>query len=457
MPVTLDWKTFELTHLRPVLNDVYKSQYNDSIIQATVYATIADLNGKGLTDIGPLPSSTIVGGEAQVNYITPGNSVATGNIFYISIYDAFVSYTAGSNATVASVVTGLTNAFNASTNPAFAGITAYDEAFRVVLEADEPGVPFLQESTATRGNTATNNPFLETIVNTQASEQEILINPITSVTAEAIDAFSLIASGVKYFIVSDPVRGLKTTAGLDIDKSEKLVQAAKAQYDLLTYAYIKVVKTKELTREEFWSSQFQVSSTQLTGGTGNGDLNLSDRLVILDREGQNKLAEINQKFRNDLRLQQQKREWQLEDGKYATSATNGVMTSAGLFTQTFIDDYNVPLVATVTSSVDNLDLTYFGLGSGTIGAEIITGIPIYVKDYNLLNLRINSSDTITFRIYELINGNYVQVGTDVTNTSDPNNNEIVKSYALGESTYIRIALQGYNPNTRIYIRGELKV
>lgn len=461
---TLDWRTFELTYLRPVLNDVYKSQYNDTILQATVFATIADLNSKGLTDIGPLASSTVLPGNEQINYVTPSTSVAPGNVFYISIEDLIISYTAGANPTVAQVVTGLTTAFNASTDAVLEGLTAYDEEFRVVIISDEPGMPFLQQSSAARGATAQNNPFLETVINQEASENEVVVAPITLLTGEVNDAFPLIAAGVKYFIVSDPVTGLKTTAGLDIGKSEKLVQLTKSQYDLLTYAYIKTVKTKELTKEQFWSQHFQINSTSLAGGNGSesGQLNLADRLALLDAEQQGLQTLQRLKADSAIRIAENQRRYKLEDeaNLVAPDATNGVWTAAGLFTHSFLSDYNTTIENTVTRDLRYLRYNFFGLGNGVIGTETIVGIPIDVRNYNVLNLKFNSSASISFALYQLISGDpntgvYEQVGTTITNSNDASNNGFEVSYALGNTDYIKLQVMGSAPNTSFYVVGDL--
>jgi hypothetical protein len=76
----------------------------------------------------------------QESRATPAN-VEVGDIFELSINGKTVRYAAAA-ATVADVTAGLTAAWNASTVPEHAEITASDQTTHVRLIADKPGVPF---------------------------------------------------------------------------------------------------------------------------------------------------------------------------------------------------------------------------------------------------------------------------------------------------------------------------
>lgn len=86
---------------------------------------------------------------AQVTPVTPAN-VEIGDVFMLTINNKSVSFTAAA-ATVANVTAGLVAAWNASTEPEFAEITASDETTRIDLTADTAGKPFTVTATATDG------------------------------------------------------------------------------------------------------------------------------------------------------------------------------------------------------------------------------------------------------------------------------------------------------------------
>lgn len=83
----------------------------------------------------------------QVNTVTP--TAANAQTYTITINGKIVTYTSDATATVAEITAGLTTAFNASTEPEFAEITATDSATHVTLTADTAGYPFVNTSAAT--------------------------------------------------------------------------------------------------------------------------------------------------------------------------------------------------------------------------------------------------------------------------------------------------------------------
>jgi hypothetical protein len=87
-------------------------------------------------------------GIAQVNTVTPGGTIGT-ETFTVTINAKIITYTATGGDAVADVVDGLVAAFNASTIPEFAEITATDSTTHMTLTADTAGVEFTQTSSAT--------------------------------------------------------------------------------------------------------------------------------------------------------------------------------------------------------------------------------------------------------------------------------------------------------------------
>jgi hypothetical protein len=87
----------------------------------------------------------------QVNTVTP--TAANSQTYTITINGKNVNFTADASATVAEITAGLTTAFNASTDPEFAEITATDSTTHVTLTADTAGVPFVNTSSATGAGT----------------------------------------------------------------------------------------------------------------------------------------------------------------------------------------------------------------------------------------------------------------------------------------------------------------
>ena len=96
---------------------------------------------------------------AQVDTLTPGGTIEVGDIFTTTINGKSVSVTATAT-TVANVCTLMTAAFNASTEPEFAEITAADATTHVTLTSDTAGVPFTATATETDGGGADTQTFI---------------------------------------------------------------------------------------------------------------------------------------------------------------------------------------------------------------------------------------------------------------------------------------------------------
>ncbi len=91
---------------------------------------------------------------AQVTTATPGGTIST-ETFTLTLADATVTYTAQGGDTAALVAEGLRDAWNASTHPYFAAVTATAATGVVTLTADTAGVPFVVTGSVTGAATLT--------------------------------------------------------------------------------------------------------------------------------------------------------------------------------------------------------------------------------------------------------------------------------------------------------------
>jgi len=73
-----------------------------------------------------LESRSVIRRIAQVDSLTPASTIEVGDLFTATINGKTLSY-AATNTTIASVTAGFTTAWNASTIPEFAEITAADK------------------------------------------------------------------------------------------------------------------------------------------------------------------------------------------------------------------------------------------------------------------------------------------------------------------------------------------
>lgn len=98
---------------------------------------------------------------SQVIQVTPGGTIGT-ETFTLTVSNVNVTYTAESGDTGTNVSQALRDAWNNTTHPYFAAVTATEQSGVLILTADIPGVPFSVEANATGsatlvGNTTTNN------------------------------------------------------------------------------------------------------------------------------------------------------------------------------------------------------------------------------------------------------------------------------------------------------------
>ena len=92
---------------------------------------------------------------AQVTTLTPAN-VEVGDTFTVTINNKSITVTA-TDTTVANVTGLMAAAWNASTVPEFAEVTAEDSTTHVTLTADTPGVPFTVAATEADSGGGTDN------------------------------------------------------------------------------------------------------------------------------------------------------------------------------------------------------------------------------------------------------------------------------------------------------------
>lgn len=148
---------------------------------------------------------------AQVTHITP-TAVEIGDIFTLTINQKSISYTAAA-ATVGDVVAGLVAAWNASTIPEFAEITASAGSGYVILTADTPGKPFTV--TASTTNTGTGN--------VSVTEDTKGVEP-----TNALQKIELVGTytGGTFTLTIDLGSGNETTAAIAYNATAATVQAA---------------------------------------------------------------------------------------------------------------------------------------------------------------------------------------------------------------------------------------
>lgn len=287
---------------------------------------------------------------------------------------------------------------------------------------------------------------------------------ITSISANHADAWNLIALGIKYYYVNDPVVKIDSAAGTSITKDEDLVNKAQAEYFLNLQAYLTVHKLATKTALEFWTEYLEANKGALTpGGAGNsnGNLTLDDRLALLAQENIYKLQQIELEADRKLDLNQQnfvnkieelelKRRYQLEDraAKETKDATNGAWTASGQVTITYLTDYAAPLEDTVTVDKKGLDLSFFGLPT-LVGIGTVESTPILVSAYKQLNVQLVATQNVTFVLKELIGNTWVDVGTPATD------NAIIKTYSLLQTNIIKLVISSTNVGTQLYLSADL--
>lgn len=88
---------------------------------------------------------------AQVSTLTPGGTIEATDLFIMTINGKSLSVAAGGT-TVAAATAAIVTAWNASTIPEFAEITASDSTTHVTLTADTAGVPFTVTVSTTEAN-----------------------------------------------------------------------------------------------------------------------------------------------------------------------------------------------------------------------------------------------------------------------------------------------------------------
>jgi hypothetical protein len=458
MSTSISWDLFENAYLKPQIADIYGTQYDEDTLKKTTFAAITDLVSKGLVDIGPLPTTITVPAVAQVNYLNP-SQVTIGNRFSVTYKNVTVSFVATA-ATIANVTSNLTSLINA--NSTFnSDLTAYDDTTRVRLVGNTGGKDLEIFSVAER-NTGTGNPVLESVINTKPKASELLVNDLTTITANHADAFNTIAAGVKYFLVSDPVTKLQTAAGLDLTKDKSLTIACKTNYETLILAYLRIRILEEITAEEFWKERLTITASQTEGGNASGQLTLAERLALIEVEKNAKLAEIARQEERDLTTGDQKRLTSIElkqvdrayelENKAALiekTATNGAWTSAGQFTISYLVDHQTELEDTVPLFQLDLDNNSFGIPT-IVNVQTYIGGFIDVKNYKRLDIEIVATDNVSFILKELVGIAWQDVGTLTTD------NTIVKSYSLVNTNVVKLEVTGTQADTQLFIRGTLK-
>ncbi|MEA5605483.1 hypothetical protein [Nostoc sp. UHCC 0252] len=285
-------------------------------------------------------------------------------------------------------------------------------------------------------------------------------NVITSIEASVIDAWNLIGFGVKYYYVNDPVVKFDSSSGTSITRDRELIEKAQTDYFLHLRAYITIHKLATLTAAQFWTQRDVIQAISNGASTTCCKDTLEEKLAIIEAEKNAKLAEIAREEDKEITLQDQKRLTAIElkeiDRKYKLEdkealrekpATNGIWTSAGQFTYSYLVDYGVEMEDTVPMFSEKLDNTDFGIPT-LIQAQTYIGQTIDNSNYKEINIEITASANITYTFKALVGLSYETIGDPVTD------NNLIKRYSLTNTTAYRIEITGMEPNTEIYIDAE---
>jgi hypothetical protein len=461
--VTLNWELFKNTYVRPLLNDVLDESYTDDTLEATAYTTIVDMTAKGIPNLTPQPSSSLVAGVSQINYLDISSAIVEGNIFYVFIDDQSESYTAVTNDTLAEVLTGLTDAINNSVQSSFANITATNQTLRIKVEG-AVSTSFIIDASTAQGQGNTNNPTIALTLGREATDAEQVTTPITSLGADLNTAFSVLAYGIRYFLTADPITRLSTTAGLQVTKDEDLVEVARADYYNGILAYLEANNISNAAAD-YWRSRL-VTNLDLST---NGGLTYEQQLALMNAEydrrieqDDNKIGDTgNQqrltedaKLRHRIALRELERQYQLDDERDLSDqrATNGAWTIGGQFSQTFVSDYYVALEDTVNVNLYNLTNSYFELDNDVDATQTLESIVIEVDNYKRFDISIQSDNAVEFKFYASVDDvTYLQVGNSTIST------QIEKAYALPPSKYIKFEVIGITNNTNFFVNATLYI
>lgn len=113
---------------------------------------------------------------AQVSTITVTGTWATSDTATLTVNGKSVTFTVGATQTIAAVVAGLVAAWNASTIPELAEVTAANASPNITLTSDTAGVPFtVTTSEVTAGNGELSDPAA-TVANSGPADAAILAN-----------------------------------------------------------------------------------------------------------------------------------------------------------------------------------------------------------------------------------------------------------------------------------------
>jgi hypothetical protein len=202
-------------------------------------------------------ANTIFRGDAkpvaQVVTITPANP-EPGDVFTLTINGKSINYTA-EEASVADVVDGLVAAWNESTIPEFAEVTAAavdsdddDESDYLTLTADTPGVPFEVTASATDGG-----GFLIVVTTvTAGSPGQNEIQRITIPAGTSGGTFTLTFEG-------------QTTGALDYDFDASEIQTALEGLSNIAAGDVEVTGDTPEWYVEFKQAFANLNATQITG------------------------------------------------------------------------------------------------------------------------------------------------------------------------------------------------
>lgn len=460
---TLNWELFKQTYARPVINDVLNESIDDETLQALAYATIVDMQAKGIETIGPAPSSISYPATPQINYITPGNFINTGNIFYLSIGNQSESYTSLANETLENIVSKLKILIDNSSQTNFQDLVTTNQTFRLKIEG-APGIAFDLKTATARGSAgASNNPSLDVTLGKAAEASTQSIQKLSNLTCTFSEGFNVLAFGIKYFLISDPISSINTAAGVNISINSNLIALAKSDY---YNALLGCIEANSIVNNKanYWKSRLVSNLASDTSALTyeerlallNAEYNRKieqDDNQILDSGSQNRLNQ-NNNTRNQKSLLHLKKQFDLEKefkNLNNKQASNGYWTPSGQVTITYLSEYFVEPENTIQVDLLGAPNSYFGLPYEVNNTESLMGAPIETLNYKKLELGLNADNPIQFKFFSSVDGNtYTQVGNTTLN------NNFNKLYYLPPSKFIKLEVVGTINNTNFYIEGNFR-
>jgi hypothetical protein len=206
---------------------------------------------------------------SKVLRVIPSN-VEIGDVFTLTaakgVVQASVSFTA-TGATVANVVTGLTTAWNASTNPLLVGVTATDATTHVTLTADVPGEDFNVSASAVDGaGDSADNIFVLTVTAGSNTAQVTQKNVASSANGETFIVTLAHEDGSTVAVLTH------TVDGVDAGNATTVCAEIVSEFNALTHELaIGITASNSTSKLILTAEQAGIPFYATFGGTGTWD------------------------------------------------------------------------------------------------------------------------------------------------------------------------------------------